>query len=400
LKTLKKTYNYLFFLLVFTIPFEDDIRIIPNILIGVLAVILPFIEKNFKHFLYIKKSYLVAIGLMFFIGLTSFINGTISDDFYIIKKLLILIAVLILSVPIKKHTSILLFFIVSVFLGNIISIFNIVDYILKTENFEIASGQKINDLLFIERLYFGFNNSLNVAFSLVLWSKARKKLKIFLLISILLSVFMLLLVASRMAIITVFIILLIKIFYHINFKKSLITVALVLGTISAFFLLNDNLAKRFFYVDKKNDFVHKIREWEPRFVIWKCSYIHVKGTTYSLFFGDGFYKTQQNLNKCYIDSISKEKRLKFFLETRFNTHNQYLDLLMSKGLFGLSIFLFLIYWLYTRNKKDINKLNILLVLVLFSLVENFFHRQIGVYLFALILVVLTITDSEETILNE
>tara|TARA_R100001369_G_scaffold75638_2_gene104619 strand:+ start:85 stop:720 length:636 start_codon:yes stop_codon:yes gene_type:complete len=211
---------------------------------------------------------------------------------------------------------------------------------------------------------------------------------------------MLLLVASRMAIITVFIILLIKIFYHINFKKSLITVALVLGTISAFFLLNDNLAKRFFYVDKKNDFVHKIREWEPRFVIWKCSYIHVKGTTYSLFFGDGFYKTQQNLNKCYIDSISKEKRLKFFLETRFNTHNQYLDLLMSKGLFGLSIFLFLIYWLYTRNKKDINKLNILLVLVLFSLVENFFHRQIGVYLFALILVVLTITDSEETILNE
>ena len=116
--------------------------------------------------------------------------------------------------------------------------------------------------------------------------------------------------------------------------------------------------------------------------------------------GDGFNKTQENLNNCYISSMSKKERVAYFIETQFNTHNQYLDLLLSKGLIGLAIFLYLIFCLIRQNNKNINQLNILLVLVLFALIENLFHRQIGVYLFALILIVLTTMTSEDNLLDE
>ncbi|WP_179353368.1 O-antigen ligase family protein [Winogradskyella vidalii] len=399
MKLFNKIYHYLFYALVFTIPFEDDIRAVPNILIGVLFALLLFVEKKPIRKLLANKLYLIAIVFVLFIALSSLIIGTISEDMFVIKKLFILIAVLVLSLPLKKDFKLLLFFIASVTLGNLISVFNLVNFTLEAGSFEIASGQHINDLLIIERLYFGFINSISIAFSLKIWSKVSKKYKIIIALNMFLSVCLLFLVVSRMAIITVLLLIMIKIFYETNFKKSLITIVLILGTITAFFLFNDNLAKRFLYVDKKNDFFHKIREWEPRYVIWNCGLSHVGNSEHNLLVGDGFYETQGSLNDCYINAISKKNRVSYFLETRFNTHNQYLDLLLSKGIIGLVVFLLLIYGLMWYNKKEVNQLNILLVLVLFALVENLFHRQIGVYLFAIILTVLTL-KSEDNLLDE
>lgn len=384
----------------FTIPFEDDIRAVPNILIGVLFALLPFVEKRFFKKLLANKVYLIAIVLILFIALSSLVMGTISDDLFVIKKLFISIAVLVLSLPIKKDFKLLLFFILSVTLGNLISVFNLVNFTLEAGSFEIASGEHINDLLIIERLYFGFINSLSIAFSLKIWSKTQKKYRIFLAINMLFSVCMLFIVVSRMAIITVLLLFMIKVFYETSLKKSLITTVLILGTVSAFFLLNDNLAKRFLHVDKRNDFLHKIREWEPRYVIWNCAFLHANSSEHKLLLGDGFDRTQANLNNCYGNFISKKDRVAYFLETRFNTHNQYLDLLLSKGLIGVTVFLFLIYCLIRQNYRDINQLNILLVLILFALIENLFHRQIGVYLFALILIVLTTKTSEDNLVDE
>ncbi|WP_179334000.1 O-antigen ligase family protein [Winogradskyella costae] len=400
MRLLHNIYHYLFYALVFVIPFEDDIRAVPNILIGVLFALLPFVDKRFIKKILAHKIYIIAIVIILFITLSSLIIGTVSEDLYVIKKLLTTGAVLVLSLPIKVNFKLLLVFILAVTLGNFISIFNLANYTLGVGSFEIASGQHINDLLFIERLYFGFLNSLSVAFSLKIWSKIPKKYRLFLTVNMLLSACLLFLVVSRMAIITVLLLFMIKVFYETSLKKSLITITLICGSVAAFFLFNDNLAKRFMYVDKANDFFYKIREWEPRYVIWNCAFSQVTSPEHKLLIGDGFNKTQENLNNCYSHSMSKKERVAYFLDTQFNTHNQYLDLLLSKGLIGLAIFLFLIYWLIRQNNKDINQLNILLVLVLFALIENLFHRQIGVYLFALILIVLTPIKSEDNLLDE
>ena len=235
MKLFNKIYHYLFYALVFTIPFEDDIRAVPNIFIGVLFALLPFVEKKFIKKLLSNKVYIIAIIFILLIAFTSLIMGTISGDLFVLKKLFISIAVLVLSIPIKKNFALLLFFILSVTLGNLISVFNLVDFALEAGSFEIASGQHINDLLFIERLYFGFINSLSIAFSLKIWSKVPKKYRILLAINMLLSVSMLFIVVSRMAIITVVLLFLIKIFYETNFKKSMLTITLILGTITTFF---------------------------------------------------------------------------------------------------------------------------------------------------------------------
>lgn len=399
MKTLEKAYHYIFCALIFSIPFEDDIRIVPNILIVILLVIFPFINTLGKEKLVTNKVYIIAIGLVAYIALSSVANYTFLDDVFILKKLVVLIAILLLSLQIKNLRMVLISFVASVALGNVISIFNIVHYIVEVGEFEIASGEKINNILFLERLYFGFVNCLSIALSFKLWSKSNKILKKGLVGSIALSIFLIFLVASRMAIIISLLICLVKIFQNTNIKKASIIVLVGLGIITAMFMLNDNLAKRFIYSDKQKDIAHKIREWEPRFVIWKCGLSQVVNHDHQLLFGDGFYATQQNLNYCYTNSISKEKRLKYFLETRFNTHNQYLDFLLSKGLVGLCLFVLLLFKLASINRRNINQLNILLVVLLFSLVENFLHRQIGVYLFGFILVILALKKTEEKPFN-
>lgn len=384
----------------FAIPFEDDIRVVPNILIALLGLLLPFVAKNLKQKLISNKAYIITIALVLLVVLSSVFTKTLIQDVFVIKKLGILVAVLILSLPIQNSRNMLLCFISAVFLGNMISLFDISLYIWEVGGFEIASGEKINEILFLERLYFGFVNCLSIALSLKLWSKSSKKLKKGFIVNIALGMFMIFLVASRMAIITSLLICAIKVVQHTNTKKASIAITIGIGVIIAMFMLNDNLAKRFIYSDKQKDIVHKIKEWEPRFVIWKCGISHVKDPDHRLLFGDGFYNTQQSLNDCYISSISKEKRLKYFLETRFNTHNQYLDFLLSKGLFGIGLFLLLLFWLARKNSNNIDQLNILLALVLFGLVENFLHRQIGVYLFGFILVVLTLNKPEDSIPDE
>ena len=400
MKSLEKAYHYLFCALVFTIPFEDDIRVVPNILIALLALLLPFAVKNVKQKLFSNKVYIITIGLVVFLALSSVVSKTFIQDIFVLKKLGILVAVLLLSLPIQNRRSTMLCFISAITLGNIISMFNIGIYIYEVGGFEIASGKKINSILFLERLYFGFVNCLSIAFSLKLWPKSNKKLKKGFVVNIALSVFLIFLVASRMAIITCLLICVIKTIYHTNTKKASLAIIIGVGVIATMFMLNDNLAKRFIHSDKQKDFIHKVKEWEPRFVIWKCGLSHFKSQNHRLFFGDGFYNTQQSLNDCYISSISKEKRLKYFLETRFNTHNQYMDFLLSKGLLGLGVFLLILFSLARKNRNNIDQLNILLVLIMFSLIENFLHRQIGVYLFGLILVVLTLKKSEDNILDE
>lgn len=395
MKSLTKAYHYIFCALIFAIPFEDDIRIVPNILIVILLVIFPFINKDGKQKLLANHIYLTAIALVAYIVLSSLLSNAFFEDLFIIKKLVVLIAILLLSVQLENLRDVLICFIASVMLGNLISVVNIGSYIWEIGTFEIASGEKINEILFLERLYFGFVNCLSIVMSIKLWSTSDKRLKKGLAISAFLSLFLIFLVASRMAIIICVLVFLIKVFQKTTTKKAGIIIIAGVSAIIAMFVLNDNLAKRFVYSDKQKDIFHKIREWEPRFVIWKCGLSQMSDADHQLIIGDGFYGTQQNLNQCYMNSISKEKRLKYFLETRFNTHNQYLDFLLSKGVMGLGLFILLLYWLAFNNMGNINMLNILLVLLLFSLVENFLHRQIGVYLFGFILVVLALNKPEE-----
>lgn len=91
-----------------------------------------------------------------------------------------------------------------------------------------------------------------------------------------------------------------------------------------------------------------------------------------------------------------EKRKNWFIERNFNTHNQYIDIVLSYGIIGLLIFMMFIKELITFFYKNIYSLNLALSLILFLFIENLFHRQLGSFIFALTLVLaLSIINSKK-----
>ena len=239
----------------------------------------------------------------------------------------------------------------------------------------------------MERLYLGFMAT--ICFTIGLFNFKQNQNRIiqgFYLINTILCAIFILTVSARIAMISILMIGLIKVFYVLNIKKSLISMAVLILMIAVVFKVNPNLKSRFFY--PKNDeqsYLHKLKEWEPRYVIWTCSY-YIFNSNESPFFGNGFQNTQNKLNECYESSISKKGRREWFLKKGYNTHNQFIDFILSTGVFGFVLFSLLLIMLLVYSKNKIININLIIILLLFLMVENILHRQIGVYLFSLLII--------------
>ena len=103
------------------------------------------------------------------------------------------------------------------------------------------------------------------------------------------------------------------------------------------------------------------------------------------FFGIGTFKTQELLLSKY-QLMPIQKRKNWFIERNFNTHNQYIDIILSYGIIGLLIFLVFVKEIIKFSFKNIYSFNLVISLFLFLIVENIFHRQLGSFIFALTLV--------------
>lgn len=73
---------------------------------------------------------------------------------------------------------------------------------------------------------------------------------------------------------------------------------------------------------------------------------------------------------------------------RYNTHNQFLDFYLGAGIIALALFLIFILISFFTLRKNFFPTAMLAILVMYCLVENVFHRQIGAYYIGFILIVL------------
>src|SRR5690606_8599769 len=131
----------------------------------------------------------------------------------------------------------------------------------------------------------------------------------------------------------------------------------------------------------------KIIKLEPRYYIWGCVNTIVNETSPS-FSGYGFIETQEKLNNCYAETRAffNDGQRSWFLDKKFNTHNQYLNFYLSTGFLGLSVFLAICIYCIVINRKNFLCLAISLSILVFFMFENVLSRQMGVELFALTLV--------------
>ena len=91
-------------------------------------------------------------------------------------------------------------------------------------------------------------------------------------------------------------------------------------------------------------------------------------------------RLQFYLNICYTQFGDIEGRLM----PKFNTHNEYLNLICGKGILALSSFVILLVALFKKAIRQPDFLSFCILFALVCLTENLLERQIGVFFFTLI----------------
>lgn len=387
---LLKVYRAVFCILLFSIPYSDIAASLPNIILMVLIVLFPFCfrKETLKEFR--SQTFYVYLILVLFITLNLLRLGNFGSEISQLGKLYLPILLFILSTPLKKYFRVLkISFMIGVFFAVCISLTSIAVFISEQGAFSFTSGKDVNEVLILERVYIAFLCVVSFVFSLDLLKYYKK----YILINISILILFVLLIAARMALISIA---LIMVFYMLKtLDKRRIFYVLGLGSliVTIFFLTNKNLQNRFFYKDHQNSFIENLKIWEPRMVIWPCVYDITEKEDFSVFNGLGSYKTgRQELVDCYDRSIEHTEKKKWFLFIKYNTHNQFLDFLMVSGLVGFLLFSLVFVVSFYNKRHSLLSISLILSFLLLGFVENFLHRQVGVYCFGILMIFLRCND--------
>ncbi|MDN3723111.1 O-antigen ligase family protein [Aequorivita sp. SDUM287046] len=384
-------YPYAFLLLYLIIPFDNYIRALPNILLAILLVAFPFIVKkeDFKKL----KPLPIAIFLIFFVYLCadSLLSGRLPEDFYIIKKVLIAVGLAILYIPVadvKKINSAIIF---SSLAAIIFTVYNFVLITDQVGNFALGDSPQVIESLLIDRLYLGLLSTLSILISVQAINKKYHPNNNYYLANILVNALFIILIASKIAVISLFALLLLRQFYgQRRWGKTILASIAIVAVLGLFYVLkNEGKIHSSQRADSSNahTFIENSMTYELRAVVWSCAQKIISTEGFSMT-GMGFGTTKDKLVSCYQTNISNPLKKERFVQERYNTHNQFLDFYLSAGFIALLLFLAFIVFTFITNRKRFFPTAILATLLMYCLVENLFHRQIGAYYIGFILIVL------------
>jgi O-antigen ligase len=175
---------------------------------------------------------------------------------------------------------------------------------------------------------------------------------------------------SRIVIIGIFIVMILRLFtIKEKYNKKIALIALVL--FSSIILL---FSKRI--LDNFNAAFSTSVLTSERYTIAYCS---CETASKSLLFGYDLNKIQSKLNNCYDRYYHPN-----LSELNFNCHSQYLDFVLKGGIFLVILFFLTIYFkikLCIKN-KDYRYLSITILFTLAFITENVLQRQYGIYIYA------------------
>ena len=385
---LEKTYNYLAALICVSIPFMTYAKAFVNICMICLFLIMVVSYNKDKVINIINQKFFKALAIfLIFIVIYSLFNGSFFDDFPESRKIAQIILLLILFSFVNDKRFLIYGFISGVLVSSLITDMNIVAYYFNSSDL-LISKSSVEDLFITQRLYLGFFVVISIVLLSFLFNTSNtKEQRILYSILILYFVFTLFLISSRSALLIAFLLFITAIIYK---SKSIYTPIIMLASLAIFSIIiitNKNLSNRFLYSEDsvRKSFVEKIKTHEPRYDIWKFSFEIFKEQNIALL-GIGTYRTQELLVAKY-RLMPIEKRRNWFIERNFNTHNQYIDIVLSFGFIGLIFFVIFLKEIILLSFKNIYSLSLILSLILFLTIENLFHRQLGSFIFALTIVI-------------
>jgi O-antigen ligase len=229
-------------------------------------------------------------------------------------------------------------------------------------------------LISLHTIYASMIFSIAIFLLLSLWGEINNYLLLSLFTVLILNVLVL---ASKMAIVSLFII--IGYFLFKRAQKNYFKIIVVfLITISAIvsILFIPNLRHRFNEIARPNTY-EKVIIWNSTSIrkgIYECSVTLLKK---QWLFGYGIGDVQDNLNNCY------EVKSEVLFNGKYNSHNQYLSIWLGTGFLGFFIFLFMLGYNFNLSLR-FNDMLFQVIIIFFAinfLTENLLQRQTGVILF-------------------
>lgn len=164
-------------------------------------------------------------------------------------------------------------------------------------------------------------------------------------------------------------------------KKTALKTPLLLASILTAIIITSvftkDTTKRFKEVFDKKSYV-EVKEFSStsiRYFIYSCSIEKI--IDYPIL-GYGVGDTNHVLSKCY-----KEKSNHLY-HGKYNSHNQYLGILLTSGIIGLMMFLYSVFWNFSlyRKSHDYNSIAVLIFFILMMFFENILDRQNGIMLYS------------------
>jgi len=338
--SLNKIYTSLFFIICFSLSFiGDKFYAIPNGANIALALLFPFVINWSQLVKRLNKKPVIWFAIfVFFIFFKSVFMSYFIEDISQIKKLFQVLLLLILSFGLKEKSVdyLKLGIVLGTLTACVYSLIKICIIVFQTGVFNFTKGPLINETLTVQRLYLGLLCTFSLIFVLERLLKNRKKYNFFLAVFFIFFTF---LIAGRIAVISVLFIIIYYVFTFLKSYMRYIAVLSIFVLISITAFTNNNLSKRLFHSEDnfRTTYFEKIEMHEPRFLIWKYSLEILKET--NLITGNGYSKTTEKLVNEY-KNISQEKKRNWFIDKEFNTHNQYLDILISQGVLAALILSF------------------------------------------------------------
>jgi hypothetical protein len=384
-------YLLLWVLFAFVLPFS---KALPNLLLIPILFLFFYLKKYKKIQFSLKNGFVLLILSIVWITISSTIQQGLEDTLRLLSKFYILIGIFFLVSCIKnKNFKVLYGFVAGSFVQLLISLFNSIEFYLNNGFIQLDEGESVNEILHGERPYIGFILSISVLLSLYLIRNNRTK---WLYVWICLATICVYYISARLAIALCLLALVQHLYIVMKHKK----VYLILAGSSLLFLVvlgfafNKNFKKRMRVEDTVEETFSKFKAYEPRFIIWDCSY-QISGKMQQ-FFGYGNSKIiEENLVSCYSSKIPVDKigKQEYYRSKAFNTHNQFLSFLLLGGWFSLLTLILFFLISFIKSNSTIYS-TVLLFFLAFFLFENVLHRQLGVHLFGLLLGVVNVMSIE------
>jgi O-antigen ligase len=370
------------FLIVFTLPFSI---LLNSYLIGGF-VLLWIASGNFSSkYQKLKNQPLVYLFISLFIirvFALFFIDNIEVGLFQLEKQLsLFLFPVILGSIKIRKEIihKLLIVFAISTILATLICIVHAI--INFSGNFELFYLNELTRPVQFHYIYF----ALYVAFSILILGiilekhKLKARYKILLIFLILYLIFFLVLLSAKMVIAAFFVASLVYILQIIIRKGSFKYLAVMIGftiLLSLFLYSLPATRQRIETVFISNPAYNPL---SLRLIHWKCTWEIVTQKPFYLIFGVGAGNDQKFLNACF------EKEKYWAHRFSYNAHSQFFQTLLNSGLIGLFLLILIfsipIYFAFKNN--SIFYIVFLILFALSSLTESTLTVQKGVVFYSL-----------------